>query len=108
VLNRRLETGIHLRRRGDVAEGWVVARGYKPIPELYLDRTIEELTLTFTDQFGKVYPERASAILERSADPKGKGVHGSRSQQSIGILQNAPCALRKPDDHGLRSVSSIF
>jgi hypothetical protein len=29
VLNHRFETGIHFRRRGDIAEGWLVASGFK-------------------------------------------------------------------------------
>jgi hypothetical protein len=106
VLNRRLEAGLHFRRRGDTAEGWVVAAGYTPLPERYLDRIMTELTLTFTDQFGKVYPERANVILERSSRRK-KWLHGLRSQPPIGLRQDAPGARRKSEVDDDRFLSPL-
>jgi len=93
VLNHRIEKGIHFRR-GDVAEGWVLARGYKPIPDEYPDRMTTVLTLTFTDQFGYDHPARAKAILERSARRKGKWIQGSRSRKPIGVLQTESVSNR--------------
>jgi len=93
VLNPRIEKGIHFRR-GDVAKGWVLARGYKPIPDEYPDRMTTVLTLTFTDQFGYDHPARAKAILERSARRKGKWIQGSRSRKPIGVLQTESVSNR--------------
>ncbi len=66
VLNHRIENGLCFHHRGDVAEGWVVASGYTPIPEKYRDWMITKLSLTFTDQFGQDHPAQAEAIVQRS------------------------------------------
>jgi hypothetical protein len=67
ALNHRIENGLHLRRRGDVAEGWLLASDQKPIPDKYRNWMTTELRLTFTDQFGHDHSAQAKATLERSA-----------------------------------------
>jgi hypothetical protein len=66
VLNHRFERGLHFRRCGDIAEGWLVACGVKPIPDKYPNRMRTELTLTFTDQFDQPHAAHAQVVLERS------------------------------------------
>jgi hypothetical protein len=65
-LNHRIESGLCFHRRGDVAEGWVVASSLTPIPYQYRDRMITKLSLTFTDQFGHEHREHGEAAIERS------------------------------------------
>jgi hypothetical protein len=84
VLNPRFDTGMHFRRRGDIAEGWLVASSLQPIPDKYPNRIMTELTLTFTDQFGQPHSAQAQAVLERSARRKGRRTLRSRSMP-IGI-----------------------
>ena len=60
ALNHRIENGLHLRRRGDVAEGWLLASDHTPIPDKYRNRMTTELRLRevyvqperFLDHFG--------------------------------------------------------
>ena len=66
ALNSRIENGLRFCRRGDVAEGWVVAQSLRPIPDKCPNRVLAELSLTFTDQFGHDHPAQGEAILERS------------------------------------------
>ena len=83
VLNRRIENGLCFHHRGDIAEGWVVASSYTPIPEKYRDRTVTKLGLTFTDQFGHDYSAHAEAALQRRSYVKNSV---SRVPKSSGRL----------------------
>ena len=67
VLNHRFENGLRFRRRGYLAQGWLLAVSYKPIFGKYPDRMPVTLSVIFTDQFGDPHCARAEAILERSA-----------------------------------------
>jgi hypothetical protein len=67
VLNHRIENGLHLHSPGDIAEGWVVASGFRPIPDKYRSWMITRLSLTFTDQFGHDHSVQAEATLQRGA-----------------------------------------
>src|ERR1700674_68753 len=67
ALNHRIENRLHFRRRGDVAEGWLLASDHKPIPDKYRTWMTMELRLTFTDQFGHDDSAQAKATLQRSA-----------------------------------------
>jgi hypothetical protein len=84
VLNHRIENGLHFHHRGDIAEGWVVASGYTPIPEKYRDWMVTKLSLTFTDQFGHDYSAHAEAALQRSSCLKNSV---SRVRKSPGLLE---------------------
>ena len=48
VLNRWIENRLCFHRRGDVANGWLVASGLNEIPGIYRDGMITKLNLTFT------------------------------------------------------------
>jgi hypothetical protein len=78
TLNHRIENGLHLRRPGDVAQGWLLASAHKPIPDKYRNGMITELRLTFTDQFGHDHSAQAKAILERSARLSDSGFRVNR------------------------------
>jgi len=80
ALNPRLEEGLHFHHVGDVAEGWVVANGLKPIPDRYRNWMITKISLTFTDQFGHDYSAQAEATLQRSARLRDSDVPVQRSQ----------------------------
>ncbi len=67
VLNHRIEKGLRFHRRGDLAEGWLLAVGHRPIPGKYPDRMAVALDTAFTDQFGDHQYARAEAFVERSA-----------------------------------------
>jgi hypothetical protein len=84
ALNHRIENGLCFHHRGDVAEGWVVASGYKPIPEKYRDRMITKLSLTFTDQFGHDHCAYPEAALQRSSCLKNSV---SRVRKSPGLFE---------------------
>ncbi len=65
VLNDRIER--HLRfRRGDIREGWLLAMGYKPVPEEYGPGRPAPVEVRLFDQFWQ--PQIASTIVavERS------------------------------------------
>jgi hypothetical protein len=51
VLNSRIEKNLVLRR-GEIAEGWLLATGIAPIPAQYSNSAVVPLQLTFWDQFG--------------------------------------------------------
>ena len=84
VLNHRIQNGLRFHRRGDVAEGWIVATSSKPIPDNYRGRMITKLSLTFTDQFGYDHSAQGQAILERSARLKE---FGPRVRHSQGLFE---------------------
>ena len=84
ALNQRIENGLRFHHRGDVAEGWLVASGHKPIPDKYRDCMITTLSLTFTDQFGHDHSAHAEAMLQRSAGLRNSD---SRMRKSPGLFE---------------------
>lgn len=70
VLNHQIENGLRFHDRGEVAEGWLVANGLKPIPHKYRSWTRAEISLTFYDQFGNCHSDLGQAFVERSARVK--------------------------------------
>jgi hypothetical protein len=81
VLNHRIENGLHFHSPGDIAEGWVVASGFRPIPDKYRNWMITRLSLTFTDQFGHDHSVQAEASLQRSARLRDSD---SRARKTLG------------------------
>jgi len=66
VLNHRIESLLRFRR-GDVCEGWLLAMGYKPIPEEYGPGRPAPLYIVLFDQFSQQYAESGEFLVERSA-----------------------------------------
>jgi hypothetical protein len=108
VLNHRIENGLHFHHPGEVAEGWVVASGLRPIPDKYRNWMIRELCLTFTDQYGHDFSARAKATLHRSARSMNSD---SRVRKSPGAFEventgneiwsrEVPKSSRQPDGPG--------
>jgi len=87
TLNHRIERGLHFRRRGEVAEGWLLASGHRPIPEKYPDWITTELRITFTDQFGHDHSARAKATLDRSAPLRDSDFRVRKSQREFEVLR---------------------
>lgn len=79
TLNERIENGLHFRRKGDCADGWVLASSNQRIPDKYQQSMIAELCLTFTDQFGHDHCAQAKAVLERSARLKASDIRARKS-----------------------------
>jgi hypothetical protein len=110
ALNYLIEDGLHFRRRGDVAEGWLLASGHRPIPEKYRDRVTTELRITFTDQFGHDHSGQAKATLERSACLRNSDFRVRKSQRVFEVVRpeneiwfrgTTPSTLkRQPDVRG--------
>jgi hypothetical protein len=99
ALNHRIEKGLHFHDRGDVAEGWLVASGHKPIPDKYRDRMITTLSLTFTDQFGHDHSAHAEAMLQRSAGLRNSDSRVRRSPRLFeigGDLENEISSREAP------------
>jgi hypothetical protein len=88
ALNPKIENGLHFRNRGDVAHGWVVASGLKPIPDKYRDRMKTKLVITFTDQFGHPYSAQGEALLQRSCISKNSSPRVRTSLGHIGHREN--------------------
>jgi hypothetical protein len=66
VLNHRIEN--HLRfRRGDLADGWLLATGSKSIPPEYGPGRPAPLEVAFLDQFSKQHKVSGDFVVERSA-----------------------------------------
>jgi hypothetical protein len=88
VLNHRIEDGLPFRR-GDIAEGWLVASGLRPIPEGFQNRMLTKLSITFTDQFAHEHTVQAHAVLERSARFRNSA---SRVGKSSGLFEVDPAS----------------
>jgi hypothetical protein len=84
TLNHRFEKGLRFRRRGDVAEGYLIACSHIPIPDKYENRMIMKLSVTFTDQFGHNHSAHAYVPLERS---KCVRISNSRVGKSSGLFE---------------------
>ena len=97
TINQRIENGLKFHHRGDVAEGWLIASGLRPIPDMYRDWMITKLSLTFTDQFGRDYTEQAQANLQRSGTSKDSRL---RVRSSLGGIRQ-----REIED-GYREITS--
>jgi len=98
VLNHRIQNGLRLHRRGDLAEGWIVATCRKPVPDKYRDRMITNVSLTFTDQFGLDHSAQGEAILQRSARLSESR---PRVRHSQGLFEIGP-----KNDIGLREAGA--
>ena len=79
VLNHRIESFLRFRR-GDVCEGWLLAMGYKPIPDEYGPGRPAPLNIVLFDQFSQQHAESGEFLVERSA----------RTTRSCGPAQNQP------------------
>jgi hypothetical protein len=82
VLNHRIEKLLRFHHRGYLAEGWLLATGLKPIPELYPDHMSVRVEVSFTDQFGVDHVSPAYAFMERSAHYKAPTL---RKENSAGL-----------------------
>lgn len=109
VLNHRIENGLRFHHRGDLAEGWLLAIGYRPIPDKYRNWMAVTLDITFTDQFGDSHCARAEASLERSARrvdltarPKEfRGLYGQPSRErEARVYQTIGNTLKSPTKPG--------
>ena len=67
VLNHRIMNLLRLSRRGDMHEGWLLAMGYKPVPEEYGPGRPAPLEVAFLDQFSQQHTASAEFAVERSA-----------------------------------------
>jgi hypothetical protein len=115
VLNHRFEDGLRFHRRGDVAEGLLLAVGYKPIPDKYRNRMLVTLNVTLTDQFGDPHCARAEALLERSvrrvdhtAQPKEfGGLYGTGwCEPEARVDQANASTLKSPTKNGAGETPS--
>jgi hypothetical protein len=82
VLNSRIEKNLVLRR-GEIAEGWLLATGIAPIPAQYSNFVVVEFQLTFWDQFGdEIVAQRGDFSVLRKGQRdnpgmrKGTGLYG--------------------------------
>jgi len=66
VLNHRIENRLRFRR-GDLADGWLLATGSKPIPPQYGPGRPALLEVAFLDQFSEQHTVRREIAVERSA-----------------------------------------
>ena len=66
VLNHRIEKRLRLRR-GDLADGWLLATGTKPIPPEYGPGRPAMLEVAFSDQFSEQHKVMGEIVVERSA-----------------------------------------
>ena len=66
VLNHRIENRLRFRR-GDLADGWLLATGSKPIPPQYGPGRPAPLEVAFLDQFSEQHTVRREIAVERSA-----------------------------------------
>ncbi len=64
VLNQKIEHNISLRR-GQIAEGWILAAGLRPIPAEYGDHSTAPFELKLFDQFETEYATRGTLSLLR-------------------------------------------
>jgi hypothetical protein len=79
VLNHRIENRLRFHHRGDMAEGWLLAIGHKPIPDKYRNWMSAPFDVTFADQFGDNHLVSGEACVERSARQKDIGVRPGKS-----------------------------
>jgi hypothetical protein len=70
VLNHFIEDRHCFHHRGDSVEGWLLATGLEPIPEIYPDHMSAGVDVSFTDQFLVDHVSPAYAFVERSAPYK--------------------------------------
>jgi hypothetical protein len=66
VLNHRIENRLRFRR-GDLADGWLLATGSKPIPPQYGPGRPAPLEVAFLDQFSEQHKVSGDFVVERSA-----------------------------------------
>jgi hypothetical protein len=64
VLNQKIEHNISLRR-GQIAEGWILASGLRPVPAEYGDHSTAPFELKLFDQFETEYAARGTLSVLR-------------------------------------------
>jgi hypothetical protein len=78
VLNQKIERNLTLRR-GQIAEGWILASGLRPIPPQYHDCFTAPFEVRFFDQFGCAHPADGTLSVlrrDRSNVLPGTGLYG--------------------------------
>ena len=70
VLNHRIERSLRLHGRNQMVEGVILARGLKPVPELYHHDTFLPFELTFLDQSENEIRPEAKLFVDRTWRPK--------------------------------------
>ncbi len=80
VLNQKIESNLFLRR-GQIAEGWILANGLRPIPPQFDDHSIAPFEVRFFDQFHCAHPAQGTLSVSRRAPresvnvPRGTGLY---------------------------------
>jgi hypothetical protein len=81
VLNQKIESNLSLRR-GQIAEGWILANGLRPIPPQFDDHSIAPFEVRFFDQFHSEHPAQGTLSVSRRSPrdgmkaPRGTGLYG--------------------------------
>jgi hypothetical protein len=85
VLNQRIEKSLRFSHRGDMAEGFILATGVRPIPHAFRQGMLMPIELTFEDQFENEVWIEAELSVNWTAKPKraavrcGTGLYGAAS-----------------------------
>jgi hypothetical protein len=96
-----LNDGFPLRfhRRGHLIEGVILATGFKPIPQEYVQGMTVPLKLTFWDQFGNEFSAEPMLSVDRSTTPRQRLVPTQSSVYDSGGVPDtrAPSGSEGPD-----------
>ena len=98
VLNQKIEHNLFLRR-GQIAEGWILASGLRPIPAEYGDHSTARFELRLCDQFETEYAAEGTLSVLR----KLRQQH-TRVGRGTGLYE--PDAIGKPSELSISEQSA--
>jgi hypothetical protein len=92
VLNDRIERDLRFRR-GDLREGWLLAMGYKPVPEEYGPGRPAPVEVRLFDQFWQPQIANTTVAVERSTQSRKSSLRSGR-----GLYEQAGMGLYERED----------
>jgi hypothetical protein len=94
VLNDRIDRDLHFRR-GDVREGWLLAMGYKPVPEEYGPCRPAPVEVRLFDQFGQPQIVTTTVAVEGSRQSRKSSL---RPGSDLYERENPPVSMERGVD----------
>jgi hypothetical protein len=85
VLNQKIEHNLSLRR-GQIAEGWILANGLRPIPAEYGNHSTAPFEVKFFDQFETEYSAEGTLSVLRKLRPQDISVGRGTGLYQLGAI----------------------
>jgi hypothetical protein len=90
ILNPRILSSLRFQARGDVVEGWLLASGLRPIPDVYRNFAVVPFQLSFRNQFGDEFRAQGTLCVLRKSQRDNTDVRRGSGLYCLGEAGKPP------------------